>query len=188
MSMFRSSLRLLLGYWFPALLVALGSLHGLAAHAQAPRNPDQFFFNTSFGDLKQELADAKRSGKKGILIVFEARDCPYCSRMHNTVLNRVDVQNAFREHFAIFKLSIDSSQSVTALDGSITTEAELAKQLKIYGTPYTLAIGNDGQTLGRLPGAPIDAGEYLLFREYLLSDTDRSESFAKYKARRKNRA
>ena len=185
--MLRYCRKFILGYWFPALFMALGSICSLAAHAQAQRNPDQYFFNTSFGDLKQELEDAKRSGKKGILIVFEAQDCPYCLRMHNTVLNRSDVQNAFREHFAIFKLSIDSTQSVTGIDGSNTTEAALAKQLKIFGTPYSLAIGSDGRDLGRLPGAPIDAGEYLLFKDYLISGTSRSESFAQFKAQRKNR-
>lgn len=185
--MFQRSRKIILGYWLPALVIALGTICSQGAQAQAHRNPDQYFFNTSFGDLKQELEDAKRAGKKGVLVVFEARDCPYCLRMHNTVLNRAEVQNAFREHFAIFKLSLDSTQSITGFDGSNTTEAALAKQLKIYGTPYSLAVGTDGRDLGRLPGAPIDAAEYLLFKDYLLSGTSRTESFAQFKKQRKNR-
>jgi len=106
--------------------------------------------------------------------------------MHTTVLNQVEVQKAFREHFAIFKLSIDSSQSVTSIEGRATTEAALAKQLRIFGTPYSLAIDSDGRELGRLPGAPINAHEYLLFKDYLLSGKSRSKTFVQFKAQRKS--
>ena len=34
----------------------------------SPRDPYKFFFNESWGDFKEELANAKQQGKKAILI------------------------------------------------------------------------------------------------------------------------
>jgi thioredoxin-related protein len=101
------------------------------------------------------------------------------------VLNQVAVQRAYREHFAIFKLSVDSSQMVTDVDGEVLSESALAKKRKVFGTPYTLVISGDKSTLGRLPGAPINSAEFLLFREYLLAGGSQHETFAQYKVRRK---
>lgn len=181
----KNSLKQFFGYWLPALLAVLGLLISPASQAQNQKNPEQHFFQTSFGDLQQELADARRAGKRGIVLVFEARECPYCARMHNTVLNQVEVQRAYREQFAIFKLAVDSSQTVTDVDGEVLTESALAKKWKVFGTPYTLVISADKGILGRLPGAPINAAEYLLFRDYLLAGGSQQETFAQYKARRK---
>ncbi len=173
------------GLWFPVLLMALGAASGAAAQAQ--KDPGQHFFSASFGDLRQDLEDARQEGKRGILLVFESQDCPYCLRMHQTVLNRVEVQGAFRQHFIPIKVGADSSQPLTGLDGRQVTGKEFARQHKVFGTPFSLAFGTDGQEIGRLPGAPIDAGEYLAFRDYLLAGGARLGSFAQFKARPRGR-
>ena len=73
-------------------LLALSLLFTTAlAHAEA-RDPFQFFFDQKLGDFKAELATAKQEGKKGVLLMFEQEDCPWCHRMKTTILNQSEVQ------------------------------------------------------------------------------------------------
>lgn len=169
---------------FCLLTLLLGAMlmphHALS---QSVRDPGQHFFHTSFGDLRAELDIARKDGKKGILLVFELEECPFCKRMHDTVINREAVQAAFRQHFNIIRIESDSSSEIVSPSGLPMTERELAQSLKAYGTPYSIALDADGTELARLPGTPVNAEEYLLFANYATSDTARSESFAQYKAR-----
>lgn len=171
-------------YYLLALLLG-AMLMPHQASSQSVRDPGQHFFHTSFGDLRSELDGARKNGKKGILLVFELEDCPFCKRMHDTVINRADVQDAFRQHFNIIRIEVDSSNEIVSPDGQPVTERELARSLKAYGTPYSIALNVDGTELARLPGAPINAEEYLLFAGYAASGAGRTESFAQYKARRR---
>jgi thioredoxin-related protein len=166
-------------------LLLCWTLVATALSAPAERDPDQYFFATTFGDLRQDLDDARKEGKRGLLVVFEARDCPYCLRMHQTVLNRVDIQAEYRRHFTALRLAIDSSNAIVAPDGSATTESAYARRLGAFGTPFVVAIGADGRELGRMPGAPIDAAEFFMFKEYLLAGDSGARTFAQFKAQRR---
>ena len=50
---------------------------GASADEAEVRDPREFFFHQTFGDLTEELQLAKTEGKKGILLFFEAEGCPY---------------------------------------------------------------------------------------------------------------
>ena len=59
--------------------IVLLSLFLLASQVNAAqRDPYKFFFNETWGDFKEELANAKAQGKKGLLIFFEMDECPFC--------------------------------------------------------------------------------------------------------------
>lgn len=167
------------------VFLLLVTLVATVTAAPKVRDADQHFFATTFGDLRQDLDDTRKEGKHGLVVVFEARDCPYCLRMHQTVLNRTDVQAEYRKHFTAIRLAIDSSNAIVAPDGSATTESAYARRLGVFGTPFVIAIGADGRELGRMPGAPIDATEFLLFKDYLLAGDNGARTFAQFKAQRK---
>ena len=59
------------------LLVLAAFLAVASASAADVRDADRFF-NLNTGDLKAEAGDAKRAGKKAILIMFEQDGCPGC--------------------------------------------------------------------------------------------------------------
>ncbi|MEJ2212971.1 MAG: thioredoxin fold domain-containing protein, partial [Gammaproteobacteria bacterium] len=75
-------------------LMALLSF-SLSVSAQT-RDPLQHFFYASFGDLSEEVLNARDAGQKGVMLMFEEDDCPFCARMKKTILNRVDVQEYYR--------------------------------------------------------------------------------------------
>ena len=62
------------------------------------------FFDVGFGDFQEELARAEAEGKQGVLLFFEMKDCPFCYRMKETVLNQANVQSYFKKHFLNFKV------------------------------------------------------------------------------------
>ena len=39
------------------------------------------FFELSLGDLREEAAEARKSGKQGLVVMYHFDDCPYCARM-----------------------------------------------------------------------------------------------------------
>jgi len=49
------------------------------------KSPQEYFFDSSFGDFSEELINAKEQGKKGILVFFEMDDCPFCHWMKKNV-------------------------------------------------------------------------------------------------------
>ena len=74
------------------LLSAALALLALPAISTETRDPHQHFFNLNTGDFKVEAQDAKQTGKKAILVMFEQEGCPGCLYMKRNVLNRADVQ------------------------------------------------------------------------------------------------
>ncbi len=68
----------------------------------ATRDPATHFFDQSLGDFREELQTARDEGKKGVLIMFEMDECPFCHRMKKNVLNQVEVQDYFKANFLSF--------------------------------------------------------------------------------------
>ncbi len=94
----------MIGKLLPALL---GLCLLSAANAVELRDPGSYFFDETFGDMTEEIENARDDEKKAILIMFEMDECPYCHRMKNTVLNRSDVQDFFKEHFLILTMDVE---------------------------------------------------------------------------------
>ena len=62
---------------FRTLLIICLLILGAGAQAET-RDVHQFFFDQKLGDFKSDLVTAKQEGKKGILVMFEQEDCPWC--------------------------------------------------------------------------------------------------------------
>ena len=60
--------------------------------AAQTQNPDEYFFDATFGDFTEELDNAREQGKKGVFIFFEMDECPFCHWMKTNVLNQKKVQ------------------------------------------------------------------------------------------------
>lgn len=137
-------------------------------------------FDQSIGDFKAELADALKEGKKGVVIMFEAEDCPFCRRMKAQVLNREDVQAYYRKHFAIFAVDIFGSVTIADFAGKSYTEKEYAIAQKLRGTPTFLFIGAGGKEMTRYIGATRDAQEFMELGRYVAEGHWRSKGFGEF--------
>ncbi len=145
------------------------------------------FFDQTLGDFKSELETAQKAGKVGVLLMFEAENCPYCRKMKQNVLSRADVQAYFRKHFANFSVDVLGDVPITDVAGRETTEKSYARALKIKGTPSFVAFGADGRELARLAGATRDADEFMLFGRYLGDGHYKTQTIDQYLAVAKSR-
>ena len=146
------------------------------------RDPQAHFFNESFGNFAEELENAREEDKKGVLIMFQQADCPFCRRMRTSVLNQPRVQDYFREHFLIFEVDIEGDLEVTDFSGRQTIEKDFAfRQHRVRATPVFAFFDLEGDRVARYTGATTDVEEFLLLGRYVVDEIYRSMSFNRYK-------
>ena len=166
------------------LSVMVLALAASIASADKPRDPGQYFFNDSFWDFTEELETARDEGKKGILIMFEMDECPFCHRMKTTILNQPDVQDYFRENFRIFPVDIEGDVEVTDFKGKATTMKDFAfQQYRVRATPVFAFFDLDGNYIkrARFTGATRDKEEFLLLGRYVVEKAYEQQPFTRYK-------
>ncbi len=167
------------------ILVLLSLLVGLGTARGETRDPQKYFFDQSLGDFREELATARAQGKKGVLLMFEMDECPFCHRMKTTVLNRRDVQDYYRSHFLVFPLDIEGDVEITDFKGQTVRQKDFAlKQYRVRATPVFAFFDLDGNLIARYTGATKDAQEFLWLGEYVVSGAYKDGDFGRYKRER----
>ena len=151
------------------------------------RDFNEYFLNEKFGDLKAELANAKKEGKTGILLMYTQADCPWCYRMETTILNQSEVQDYYRKHFLIFLIDIKGDTSLVDFKGKETTEKVFSEENRVRATPVFGFYDLDGNQMTRLTGVTKDAAEFLLFGKYVVDGIYHHEPFVKYKHEKGNK-
>lgn len=139
------------------------------------------FFDQSLGDFKAELETAKKSGKRGLMLMFEREDCPYCLRMRETIFNLPKVQAYFRQHFLIYSIDMLGDVEIQDTAGRSIREKKYAEELRIRGTPTFVFIGTDGNILTRHTGATRDASEFMMLGKYVVDGIYKKQSFTEYR-------
>jgi thioredoxin-related protein len=146
------------------------------------RDPESFFFNESFGDFEEELVNAKDEGKKGVLLMFQQADCPYCHRMRMTVLNQKRVQDYYREKFLIFHVDIEGDIEITDFNGQQLLEKDFAfRKNRVRATPVFAFYDLNGKRVARYTGATTDVDEFMLLGKYVVDGKYNTMSFNRYK-------
>lgn len=166
------------------LVTALLTFGVLAGPALAEvRDPATHFFNEKFGDFSEDLAQAREQGKKGVLIMFEMDDCPFCTRMKKTVLNQAAVQDYYRKNFLVFSVDTEGSTMVTDFSGSEVEERQFASANRARATPVFVFFDLDGKEVTRFTGATRNPEEFLLLGEYVADGHYRQPglSFSRYR-------
>ena len=103
--------------------------------ASTPRDPYQYFFEPTLGDLTEELEIARVAGKQGVFVFFEMDECPFCHRMKKTVLNQPEVQEYFRQYFHSLSMDVEGDLDIVDFTGADTTQKEFARKNRIRATP-----------------------------------------------------
>jgi thioredoxin-related protein len=145
------------------------------------RDAEQYFFDLKMGDFKSELANAKKEGKTGIMIMFEQVDCPFCYRMKSTILNQSKVQDYYHKHFLLFTIDIRGSLPMEDFKGKETTEKAFSLEHRVYGTPVFDFFDTDGKLITRFPGTAIDVNEFMLLGKCVVEGACKTMSFSAYK-------
>lgn len=149
--------------------------------AESPGTSEGFFDQT-FGDFTEELQTAKDEGKKGILLMFEMDECPFCHRMKTTVLNSPEVQSYYKEHFLIFPVDIEGDVEITDFTGDTLPQKDYALTThRVRATPVFAFFDLDGNLVTRYTGATRNADEFMQLGHYVAEGVYTRISFPKYK-------
>lgn len=159
--------------------IAIG---GFAWGAETLREPGQYFFHQSFGDLREELASAKAEGQNALMLMFENEDCPWCKKMKATVLNRASIQDYFRKHFRILSIDTEGDTPVINFDGQEMTQKDFALKVhRVRATPTFIFFDLEGKPLTKYIGSTRNAEELMWLAEFVLEGHYKSTNFTKYK-------
>lgn len=140
------------------------------------------FFDQSLGDYSEELENARDDGKKGILLMFELDECPFCDRMAKTVLNKPEVIAYYKKHFNIFRINIEANVEITDFEGNTTTEKDFSfKVHRVRATPVIAFFDLTGKRVARYTGATTSVKEFLWLGEFVVEEHYKKMSFTRYK-------
>lgn len=164
-------------------LLALPVLLFLAGLAWGEvRDPGTHFFDSTFGDLKEELVKAKAEGKKGVLLMFEMDECPFCQRMKANVLNQSEIQDYYKANFLIFPVDIEGNIDITDFSGKATTQKAMAlEEYRVRATPVFAFFDLDGKLITRYTGATKDVEEFRLLGQYVVDGAYAGTNFPTYR-------
>ena len=156
-----------------------------ATVADAPRDALDYFFHQSFMNMQEEAEIAREEGKKGILVMFNDPDCPWCRKMKATILNQVPVQDFFRKHFRLIHLDTKGDTTMTNFDGSEIAEKDFALKIhRVRATPVFIFFDLDGKKLLKYTGAAKNIEEFIWMGEFVINGDYKTTRFSRYKRER----
>jgi len=110
------------------------------------------WFKLSFLDLRDDLQEAGEAGKKGIIIYFGQKNCPYCQALMEKDFGKEDIARYTQKNFDVIALDIWGNREVTDVDGKTYTEREFAKAKGAFLTPTLLFYDTEGKEALKLVG------------------------------------
>jgi thioredoxin-related protein len=145
-------------------------------HAREPA-----WFKKSFLDLREDLAEARQSGKKGLMVYFSTEGCAYCKAFVETSLADEKIASSVRRHFDTVHLDIFDDAEMTDLQGTPMPVKAFAKRERAEFSPTVIFYAEDGRQVFRLVGyQPPERFQKAL--NYVIEGRYQRESFKAYLA------
>ncbi len=141
-----------------ALVLTMGRVAGAeddftfddSPRAAAVEYPD--WFKRSLLDLREDLNEAVKAGKQGLMVYFGQARCAYCHRLLQVNFGLDDIASYTRQHFDLVALDARGPREVTLLDGTVMTEQDFALAEETNFTPSILFYDREGREALRLRG------------------------------------
>ncbi len=180
--------RMLLG-WMAAAALALPAFAVELGDDGLHKAP---WMRDTFKDLQEDLEEANAEGKR-LLVIFEQRGCIYCTKMHEDVFPRPEIEEYITANYFVVQLNLHGDLEVTDLDGEVLSEKAMAQKWGILFTPTMLFLPQEAAevpaseaAVATMPGAfgvgtTLDLLTWVHEERYL--DTT-EEDFQRYHARR----
>jgi thioredoxin-related protein len=172
------------GHFFLTFIFAalLPGSEVIAEELPGTREPREFFFAQTFGDLPEELAEARQAGKLGLFLFYEQEGCVFCLQMMRSVLNQRDVQAWYRERFVNIAVDIRGDVELRDVDGITLPSKVFAEHRKVKYTPVMSFLDLNGVEIFRNTGTVTSPEEFLLMGRYIVEQRYTDTPFRDYLA------
>ena len=137
------------------------------------------WFKLSLGDLGDDLAEAKKTGKKGIVTYFGQQRCAYCEQFFKTSLSDTDINNYLQKHYDLIAFNIWGIDDITDTDGTTYTERDLSIHYKANFTPSLVFYDEQGTPVFRLRGF-YPPYKFRAALQYVAEEFYKTETFSEY--------
>jgi thioredoxin-related protein len=138
------------------------------------------WFKNSFLDIDEDLADAKKHGKR-VMLYFYQDGCPYCKKLFEDNFGQRAIAEKTRQNFDVVTINIWGDRDVT-IQGKTMSEKAFAEQLKVMYTPTLIMFNEQGKAALRANGY-YHPGKFTAALDYVIGKHDRKETFAEFEAR-----
>lgn len=151
----------------------------------------QPWFETTFKDIREDIDTAHEQDKR-LAIFYEQRGCPFCKKMHETVLIDPEIVAYIEEHYFIVQYNLHGGEEVTDLDGEVLSENEAAHKWGLKYTPTLLFFPESAednksasvQAVAGMPGAADKDTTFSMLRWVVERGYADGESFESFHQRR----
>ncbi len=140
------------------------------------------WFKMSFLELQEDLADARKNGKRGIIIYFGQKRCPYCKAQLENNWGQKDILNYTLRYFDVIAIDVRGQKPVIDLQGREWTEKTWSVAQDTNFTPSLIFYDLQGREALRLRGYR-PPYQFRAALEYVADGHYREESFRDYLAR-----
>lgn len=140
------------------------------------------WFKLSFLDLHDDVQEAFDGGKRGLIVYFGQKFCPYCKATIDNDFGKPDIEAYTRKYFDVIAIDTRGGRLVTDVDGRILPEDKYAIRHKANFTPTLVFYGHDGREVFRLTGYH-DPYQFRAALEYVADSHYKQETFRHYLAR-----
>ncbi|HUS96682.1 MAG TPA: thioredoxin family protein, partial [Hyphomicrobiaceae bacterium] len=99
----------------------------------------QPWFSVTFKDVRDDLATAKKAGKR-LAIIIEQRGCIYCKKLHETVFSDDAIAKYIADNFMVVQYNMFGDEEVIDLDGKTLTEKTAVRRRGLAFTPTIMFL------------------------------------------------
>lgn len=143
------------------------------------------WFKLSYLDLDEDLNDALRDGKKGLMVYFGLKRCSYCQAFMDNTLSQTDIARRLQGLFDAVGLDIFSDNDMTDPGGRAYVVKDFVTAKKANYSPTMIFYGPKGKQLLKIVGYyPPDKFRRVL--DYLEGDHYKTETLYTYINRHKS--
>ena len=140
------------------------------------------WFKLSFLEIQDDIKEAKEKKKKGLIIYFGQKYCPYCKAHITNNWGQKDIIQYTQKNFDVIAINVKGQRPVVAANGKTYTEKTFSALKKTNFTPSILFYNTQGQEILRLRGYR-PPYQFRAALEYVADEHYKKESFRNYMAR-----
>lgn len=175
------------------LLLFLGPLQGAEDSAaqfiefdDTPLSQDivlPSWFKLSFLELNQDIAELEENQKRGLIVYFGRKDCPYCKTHLEKNWGDRGIRVYTKKYFDVVAIDVQGQRAVTDTKAkSYKTEKEFSAHLKTHFTPSLVFYDKKGDEIMRLSGYH-PPYQFRAVLEYVADEHYKKETLQRYFAR-----
>jgi thioredoxin-related protein len=139
----------------------------------------QWFRDSPFTDLSEDLEYAVSENKKGLMVLFTTQGCSYCDIFIKQTLGDESIASVVRDNFESIGMEIFDDKEMTAPWGDAMPIKVFAHREKVEYSPTLLFYDKDGQLVMRAVGYQ-STERFRHMLTYVIDEHYRSVAFRDY--------